>query len=107
MKAKEYFEKYKEALVSNDKDIYVKGCKEMYLEMLGEAQELFKKRHIVQNESAVSVFKEINQKYNAMCHLLEKECGHSVLRQDGFLILCCDDMPFLKPYLKLKEREGK
>ena len=99
MKAKDYFDKYRNGLVSDDKDTYVLTFHEMYKEMFKECVDVMNTRNIKQNDAVVSVFKEMNNKYNALCHLLAKEYGNSPIKENGFAVLACDTYEFLKPYL--------
>lgn len=102
MKAKDYFNKYKNGLASEDKDSYVLTFREMYQEMFKECVDTMDARQIKQDDAVVSVFKEMNQKYNALCRLLAKEYGNSPIKENGFAVLACDTCDFLRPYF-LKE----
>lgn len=98
MKAKDYFNKYKNGLASENKDAYVLTFREMYQEMFKECVDTIKARHIKRNDAVVSVFKEMNEKYNALCRLLKKEYGVSVIKENGFASLACGTCDFLIPY---------
>lgn len=111
MKAKEYFNKYKNGLASEDKDTYVLTFREMYQEMFKECVDTMESRQVKQNNAVVSVFKEMNDRYNAICRLLAKEYGNSPIKENGFAVLACDTCEFLKPYFSkelnsLKSQEG-
>lgn len=112
MKAKDYFNKYKNGLASIDKDTYVSTFREMYKEMFKECVDTMETRRIKRNDAVVSVFKEMNEKYNALCRLLAKEYGESPIKENGFAVLACDTCEFLRPYFSkelksLSEEEGK
>lgn len=98
MKAKEYFDKYKNGLASEDKDTYVLTFREMYQEMFKECVNTMETRQVKQNNAVVSVFKEMNDRYNAICRLLAKEYGESPIKENGFAVLACDTCEFLRPY---------
>lgn len=98
MKAKDYFNKYKNGLASENKDDYVLTFREMYREMFKECVDTMHTRRIKRNDAAVSVFKEMNYKYNAICRLLAKEYGRSPIKENGFASLACDTCESLRPY---------
>lgn len=98
MKAKDYFNKYKNGLASESKDAYVLAFGEMYQEMFKECVDTMHTRNIKRNDAVVSVFKEMNEKYNAICRLLAKEYGNSPIKENGFAVLVCDTCEFLRPY---------
>ena len=97
MKAKDYFNKYKNGLASENKDDFVLTFREMYQEMFKECVDTMDARKIKRNDAVVSVFKEMNEKYNAICRLLAKEYGNSPIKENGFAVLACDDCEFLRP----------
>ena len=98
MKAKDYFNRYKNGLASENKDAYVLTFREMYQEMFKECVDTMHTRQIKQNDAVVSVFKEMNERYNALCRLLAKEYGTSPIKENGFAVLACDTCEFLRPY---------
>jgi hypothetical protein len=98
MKAKDYFDRYKNGLASKDKDTYVLTFREMYREMFQECVDTMHIRHIERNDAVVSVFKEMNERYNALCRLLAKEYGNSPIKANGFAYLACDTCDFLTPF---------
>ena len=98
MKAKDYFNKYKNGLASGNKETYVLTFREMYQEMFKECVDTMETRHIKRNDAVVSVFKEMNEKYNSLCRLLAKEYGNSPIKENGFAVLVCDTCDFLRPY---------
>ena len=98
MKAKDYFNKYKNGLASENKDTYVLTFSEMYREMYQECVDTMLTRQIKRNDAVVSVFKEMNERYNALCRLLAKEYGNSPIKENGFAVLVCDTCDYLRPY---------
>lgn len=111
MKAREYFDKYKNGLASEIKDTYVLTFQEMYQEMFKECVDIMHTRNIKRNDAVVSVFKEMNERYNALCRLLAKEYGNSPIKENGFAVLVCDTCDFLRPYfskeLKFLNKESE
>jgi len=80
MKAIDYFNKYRLTIVDN------KELTKLVQEMNEEVLEMAKKRNTNSDSSVVSIIKEINQKWNKLCGLYEKEYGGSILIRNGFLI---------------------
>lgn len=97
MKAKDYFNKYKNGLASENKDVYVLTFREMYQEMFKECVATMHTRQTKRDDAVVSVFKEMNEKYNALCRLLAKEYGKSPIKENGFAVLACDTCESLRP----------
>lgn len=98
MKAKEYFEKYKD-LGSEPFEARKPIAKKLFLELSDEVTEICNSRKIRTNVSLISVIKEINQKWNAIANLFEKEYGEQILARNGFKEQWKDLMPELKDYL--------
>jgi hypothetical protein len=98
MKAKDYFDKYKRGLASKDEATYLLTFREMYQEMFKECVDTIAARNIKRNDAVVSVFKEMNEKYNALCRLLAKEYRNSPIKENGFAVLACDTCEFLRPH---------
>lgn len=84
MKAREYVDKYGEAIWT---ETGVNAARAMYLELCDEALDLVKKRNIKCISAKISIIKEINQKWNAIGNLLEKKYGRPILVRDGYIIL--------------------
>lgn len=92
MKAKDYYKKYGDALI--EEHGHISGDGELpqdspaYLlikSFYDEAAALVTLRHCQSNEAGISVIKELNQKWNALCGLFEKDGTRSPLKRDGFL----------------------
>lgn len=78
MKAVDYFIKYKEIILTPD------GLTELILEMSNEIKEIAIKRS--SNDSVViSILKEMNQKWNSLGVLFEKEYRKPILVRNGFM----------------------
>ena len=68
MKAKEYFEKYDELIIKDQIAGSIESAKKLLIELSDEAKNICEARH-VKRDAVVSVLKEINQKWNAICSL--------------------------------------
>lgn len=104
MKAKEYFEKYEERIM---KDFWAGGHREQYAairEMARELSEeinvLMKKRGVKSVSGAMSILKELNDKWNAISRLFEKNYNLTPIRENGFKECILDVRPELKEFFK-------
>ena len=79
MKASDYFEKYKERITTQD------GVSDLFIEMSKEVGEIAKERKALTDSASRAIVQEINQKWNALCRMFEKEYGRPVLKRNGFL----------------------
>lgn len=95
MKAKDYFTKYEQALVSSDADERSIAIADMLNEMNSEVQNLLKVRHVKTDAGTFPIFKEMNQKWNAIVRLLEKKYGATPIVKDGFQLHWVRRMPQL------------
>lgn len=75
MKAKEYFQKYKDHF-EHYPDAVVK---DMLKDFNEEAEELAKLRNVKSPESLVAIFKEQNQKWNAVVRIVDQEIGENII----------------------------
>lgn len=80
MKAKDYFEKYGERLVSADQEVHMQATKELLLDLLDETDELFKKRKPMTEKATNAIINEVNDKWNALCDMLNPP----VLKRNGW-----------------------
>ena len=99
MKAKEYFEKYDQLIITELKNGTSKHTKSLLLELSDEVEQLAKKRHIIRGEAFISIIKEINTKWNSICSMFEKKYGVSPLKWNGFKEFWKYEMPELRPWL--------
>ena len=95
MKAKDYFAKYEQALVSSDAEECSTAITDMLNEMNSEVQNLLKVRHVKTDAGTFPIFKEMNQKWNAIVRLLEKKYGATPIIKDGFQLYWVRRMPQL------------
>lgn len=95
MKAKDYFAKYEQALASDNSDECSAAIAEMLNEMNSEVQNLLKVRHVKTDAGTFPIFKEMNQKWNAIVRLFEKKYGATPIVKDGFQLYWVRKMPQL------------
>lgn len=95
MKAKDYFTKYEQALVSSDVEECSSAIANMLNEMNSEVQNLLKARHVKIDAGTFPIFKEMNQKWNAIVRLFEKKYGATPIVKDGFQLYWVRKMPQL------------
>jgi hypothetical protein len=91
MKAKEYANEYKE-----HQDIA-----KIFNEMFKEVGIISKSRNAISDDALASIFKEINQKWNAFARL----SNDPSIEPDGFIKLSIHRIPALAPYFsEIKDR---
>ena len=95
MKAKDYFAKYEQALASDNSDECSTAIAEMLNEMNSEVQNLLKVRNVKTDAGTFPIFKEMNQKWNAIVRLFEKKYGATPIVKDGFQLYWVRKMPQL------------
>lgn len=85
MKAREYYETYRDGLISGEQTYHqMDTVRALFLDMSLEAQELMKARQVKTADGVSSVIKEQNQKWNAIVRLLEKKDGITYYKRNGF-----------------------
>lgn len=101
MKAQDYYEKYKE-LVHWHPDYEIKRMiNDMVIEYADEAVQIGMDRHVKRSDAFMSIIKEQNQKWNAMCRIFDKIHGFSPVKRDGFNLFVADLLPACKHMLKI------
>ena len=90
MKAKEYFEKYKEAIILELAYGELNNTSKLFFELSEEVEHIFIARKMARSSDVSSILKELNQKWNAISSLFEKEYGFSPLKRNGFQIFWDD-----------------
>lgn len=96
MKAKELYAKYKSGILSSDDQTSVQAVCDLIRDLSLEMKEIVSRRHIRHDSGAVAVILELNDKYNAICGLFEKEMGMSPIKRNGFLQYWERQIPALK-----------
>lgn len=104
MKAKEYYAKYKEQITSSDDKTSLQAVGDLVLDLSMETKDLIQKRHVQSDCARVAVLREMNDKYNAICNLFEREYGVTPIKPNGFMLYWKRKMPELEKYL---DRRGK
>lgn len=95
-KAKDYYELFKFDLMSEDDEKANHALSEFIKALNDDVQELQKLRHVQFDRGIIPIMKEMNQKWNAVVRLFEKEYGRSPIKPDGFKIFWIRSMPELE-----------
>lgn len=98
MKAAWYFEKYKLMPTKPEKEANA-DVWNMLVEMMREMMDICKVRNVKFDRGAVAVTKEMNDKWNKIATLFEKEYGRPILNHDGFIAFLKHEMPELNIYI--------
>jgi hypothetical protein len=93
MKAQDYFEKYKESVYNEALEGKADAAKEMYFAFIREVNDLIKIRHVKTDKAAISIIKELNQKWNKLANLFEAEYGQCVLKRNAIWNYFADKIP--------------
>jgi hypothetical protein len=93
MKAQDYFEKYKESVYNEALEGKADAVTEMFHAFMREINDLIKTRHIKTDKAAISVIKEVNQKWNKLANLFEAEYGQCVLIRNAIWGIYADRIP--------------
>ena len=95
MKAVDYVEKYGEDLTGEDNEKRDKAVRGLISDMMGELKDIIKARNISTDKGAISVVKELNQKWNA----INRKLSIPVLSEDGFKKIMVNEIPSLKEHI--------
>jgi hypothetical protein len=83
MKAQDYVDKWYDKLVNaNGKESEI--LTSLFIDLWNEVNLLSKQRNIKFLHAQLAIIKEINQKYNKFCRLVNKKVGGQFLIEDGF-----------------------
>lgn len=99
MKAKDYFEKYENAIIEDVKGNSTSGISKLLIELSEEVEAIYRKRGGKSNCALIGVIKELNQKWNAIGALFEKRYGASPLKRNGFIKYWKNQLPELNQLL--------
>lgn len=100
MKAKDYYEQYGEAVLSESyHDDKCDELSKLVIAFMREMKEIIDERRIKTDRGTVAVIKEQNEKWNALSAIFEKKHGVTPLKRNGFLTLMKMDIPALSIYL--------
>lgn len=100
MKAKQYFEKHQQEMTCGDEKRVQAAINQLVLELNDEAKDMLKARNVNTDRAALSILRELNDKYNAVIGLFEKHYGASPLMRDGYLNLWKNRIPTIQQYLR-------
>lgn len=100
MKARQYFEMHRQEMTCGDEKRVQAAINQLVLELNDESKDMLKSRNINTDRAAVSVLRELNDKYNAVVGLFEKHYGASPLMRDGYLNLWKNRIPTIQQYLR-------
>lgn len=91
MKAKEYYEKYKEPLTSAksyDENLIVLA--QLMNEFKDDFYSILELRKVKTDLGLFALIREFNQKWNALIRLFEKDFGVGILKENGFVRFMAD-----------------
>ena len=83
MKAKEYYAKIKEQNPQTAKEL-ANAIGDVVDGLNNEAKELIKKRHVTRDDGCRAIIRELNNKWNAIATLFEKDYGMSPISRNRF-----------------------
>lgn len=84
IKAKEYYILIKKDIESDTAEGLHNAANTMFLGMNKELLELTEKRHVRFDRGMFSIIKELNDKWNAVVSLIEKDYAMSPILRDGY-----------------------
>lgn len=99
MKAKEYFEKYKDQISNKNNEISSKEISDLIFDLFYEIDDLRKSRGVKTDRGLIAIIKEENSKWNAIRTLFEKEYGEPLLVGNGFNKFMISEIPELAKVL--------
>ena len=95
MKAVDYVNKYGEDLTGSDEAKRDEAARALLNDLMNELKEIMKARNISKDSGAISVIKELNQKWNA----INRKLSIPVLNEDGFKKIWLVQMPELEGHI--------
>ena len=99
MKAKEYYEKYKDAAIYfkvGPESKLIDLARSMLNDLIDESVNMCKSRNISKATGIASVVKEFNQKWNAINRIFVEKHNFTPFKDDAFKTLILDRVPELK-----------
>lgn len=101
MKAIDYYEKYGKAIYEerSGEEKSPESTYRLIIAMSKEMKDLCDRRHVKRISAMAGVIKEMNERWNAICKLFEKEYGKSPIVRDGFKEFWIRAVPQIKEYL--------
>lgn len=99
MKAKEYYAPIKKAIDAADKEAFDLAIETMLICMVGEVENLRKKRNVRFDRGIFPIIKEMNDKWNAVVDLCEKDYGATPIIRDGYKKFMISEIPELEGHI--------
>lgn len=99
MKAKEYFAKYGESVYREALDGKFDICQALFLGFVSEFKAICEQRSIKTDRAAVAVLKELNEKWNSLAAMFEKQYGVEVIKRNAVLNYYVKNIPEIALFL--------
>lgn len=96
MKAKEYYAKYHDQLISPDDQTSLEAISDLIYDFSMELKTMCEQRRAKTDDAARSIVRELNEKYNAIVALFEVKDGGSPICRDRFFTYWSKRIPGLK-----------
>lgn len=98
MKAKEYYARFGKAVYDEavSPEQKTEALSELFTAFIGELKTLLTDRKVKTDKGAVAIIKELNEKWNALCAIYEKNYGMEILKRNSFLIYMKSQIPALE-----------
>jgi len=103
MKAKEYYEKYKDRLLNTSHEAFGKVMADLFTDMINEILTLAEARGHKTNKAMISLAKEQNQKHNSIVNMVNTSLGYEYLRRNGFQDYCNKEIFYGREGVKTDE----
>lgn len=100
MKAKEYYTTIKPAIELGTATAITDAVNQMFLMMNREVYDMQEKRHVRFDRGMYPIIKEMNDKWNAVVRLVERDFGESPIIYDGYKEFWIRKIPGLKEHVK-------
>lgn len=85
MKAKQYASEYVAKLNHSKTEEEINHITmDLLVQLMKEGEDLKQKRHVKFDKGFIPICKELNQKWNVIADLVEKDTGMEVLRPNGY-----------------------
>lgn len=98
MRAIDYYEKHGAAVIQefNSGGDKADAAVELLRDFMRETDEIISTRKVQKDRAIVSVFREQNAKWNALCGIFQKKDGVSPIRRDGYWLHMKSQIPEIK-----------
>ena len=97
MKAKDYYDRYKESIHREALDGYTATA--MFIDFCKEVKDIIAQRHANTDRAAIAVIKEVNQKWNKLANLFAADDGGVHLKRNAILDYYVEKIPEIKELL--------